>query len=86
MTLYHFSKHPFEVGEIVEARQSFPYPDAWAWASDNLEGLDKIAKRQEAMVFIVEPLTDDVEPSPHHTGAYRSRTGFRVIDKVSLEK
>ena len=86
MTLYHFSRHPFEIGDIVEARQSFPYPDAWAWATDDLEGLLRIAKRSDTLGFVVEPLTDDVEPSPHHTGAYRSRTGFRVIDKVSIDK
>lgn len=85
MTLYHFSSHPFEVGDIVEARQSFPFPEAWAWATSSLQGLLEVSKRSEVLGFVVEPLTDDLEPSPYHSDAVRSKTGFKVVAKVDLK-
>ena len=79
MKLYHYSPHQFEPGDIVEARVSFPYPDAWAWATT---AFDAAGAFDGAHMFEVEPLTDDLEPSPHHKNAYRSRTGFKVIRQV----
>ena len=80
MTYYHFSKHPFSVGDVVEARVSFPYPDAWAWVTVDLE--EALAAKDGGFVFIVDPL-GFVEKSPHHSHAYRSKQGFKVIGEVN---
>jgi hypothetical protein len=78
MSYYHFTRHEFAPGDTVEARISFPFPDAWAWVSTD----PYRPAGDDVLLFEVEPLKDDVEPSPYHKGAWRSKTGFRVIAKL----
>lgn len=73
---YHYSQHPFEPGDIVEARVSFPFPDAWAWA-----GRIPPEVGPEFSIYCVEPL-GEVEQSPFHEWAVRSKDGFRVISRL----
>ena len=69
----------------MEARQSFPFPEPWAWATSSLQGLVDVMKRGNTHGFVVEALTDDLEASPYHSDAVRSKTGFKVVSKVNLE-
>ena len=79
--LYHYSLHEFAVGDTVEARISFPFPDAWAWAATgSLEALQEELP-SEYHIYEVEPL-GAVLQSPVHDWAVRSQDGFRVVAKV----
>lgn len=80
MTFYHFSTHPFNVGDVVEARVSFPYPDAWAWVTVDVDAAKQA--KGDGFVFIVEPL-GVVEKSPHHSHSFRSKQGFKVIGELN---
>lgn len=73
---YHYSKHLFAPGDLVEARQSFPFPEPWAWASKVVPAVDG-----DLYIFVVEPV-DDLEQSPYHEFAVRSKAGFKVVSKL----
>jgi hypothetical protein len=79
MKYYHYSSHKFIVGEIVEARLSFPFPDAYAWASTDYDSI--LDAKGDGYMFEVEPI-GHLEPSPYHEHAVRSTDGFKVVREI----
>ncbi len=79
MTYYHYSSHKFQPGDIVEARVSFPYPIAYAWASSDYDAI--LTAKGEGYMFEVEPI-GHLEASPHHAHAVRSTDGFKVVKEL----
>lgn len=71
---YHYSNHKFAVGDVIEPRISFPFPEAYAWAGKSLAEVTV----DSTFLYEVESL-GEVEQSPFHDWAVRNQTGFTVL-------